>query len=319
MSIEAYRRAEDDLWAFYGCKPDELEISLAGTGTTVRIQVVGEGEPVLLIHGGPNAGTTWAPLVAHLVGFRCLLVDRPGTGLSEDYVVTAAKLPGIGARFVGEVLDGLGIDQAHVVASSFGGHLALRSAAAQPERFDRMVQMAAPAAVPGQVFPPFMKGLRSSVVRGVMNTFPPSRTINRRIMRQIGHGASLDAGRIPDIFFDWYLALGRHTDTMRNDGQMIGAEVLPNVDGLTLTPELLGSVDVPTLFLWGANDGFGGDANARLVTGMMPDAELVMIPEAGHLPWLDAPKLIAERTREFLNRASDVGVEDHDKTTEVPR
>lgn len=146
-----------------------------------------------------------------------------------------------------------------------------------------------------------------------MNTFPPSRMINRRIMRQIGHGVSLDSGRIPDIFFDWYLALGRHTDTMRSDGQMIGAEVLPNVDALTLTPELLGSVHVPTLFLWGADDGFGGEDNAGLVTEMMPDAELIMIPQAGHLPWLDDPELTAERTREFLDRASDVPAEDHDQ------
>jgi pimeloyl-ACP methyl ester carboxylesterase len=300
MNEGKYRIAETTLWRSNGCEPSERFISLHTTGTRVRVQEVGEGEPVLFIHGGPNAGSTWAPLVANLDGFRCLLLDRPGTGLSEPYPVTAGNLDEFGARIVGEVLDGLGIERAHMVASSFGGHLALRSAAARPERFRRMVQMAAPATCPGQIFPSFMKSLESPMARTMMRIMPPSRRINLNIMRQIGHGASLDAGRIPDVFFDWYLALGRYTDTMRNDARMIGAEILPNLDALTLSPSLLGSVTTPTLFLWGADDGFGGEGNAREVAAMMPDADLVMMPEAGHLPWLDDPRFTAARTREFL-------------------
>lgn len=319
MNEEKYRVAEQRLWESVGVEPSETSISLLGTGTTVRVLEVGEGDPVLFIHGGPNAASTWAPLVEHLGDFRCLIVDRPGTGLSQPYAVTADNLPGFGARFVGDVLDGLGVDRAHVVASSFGGHLALRSAAAHPERLYRMVQMAAPAAVPGQVFPPFMNSLKSSLARKVMNILPPSRRINRSIMRQIGHRVSLDAGRIPEVFFDWYLALGRYTDTMRHDGQMIGAEILPNLDSLTLNEELLGSVTTPTLFVWGADDGFGGEDNARLVTAMMPDAELVMMPDAGHLPWLDDPKLTAARTREFLEEPAQPPTVEPKPAMEVER
>lgn len=319
MNTRKYRAAEAMLWDNVGCKPVETHIALAGTNTRVRIQEVGEGEPVLFIHGGPNAGATWAPLVAHLEGYRCLLVDRPGTGLSERFVMSAQGLPEIGARFVGDVLNGLGIDRAHVVASSFGGHLALRSAAAQPERFGRMVQMAAPAVVPGQVFPPFMNSLRSSLVRGLMNAFPPSGKLNRLIMRQMGHGASLDSGRFPEVFFDWYLSLGRDTDTVRNDVRMIGAEILPNLDSLTLTPELLGSVEVPTLFLWGADDGFGGEDNARFVSGMIPHVDLVMIPDVGHLPWLDAPELIAAHTSQYLARSSVGSIERQNQTSGAER
>lgn len=301
MNEEKYRDVERRLWDSVGREPTECRIALSGTGTEVRVQEVGEGEPVLFIHGGPNSGSGWAPMLEHFHGFRCLLVDRPGTGLSEPYPVTAGNLAEFGSRFVGDVLDGLGVGRAHVVASSFGGHLALRSAAARPGRFRRMVQMAAPAAVPGQVLPPFMKLLRFGVVRKAMDLLPPNERANRSILRQIGHGASLDGGRIPRIFFDWYLALGRYTDTMRHDGQMIGGEIVPNLDSLTLPEELLSSVRTPTLFLWGADDGFGGEANARRVTGLMPDAGLVMMPDAGHLPWLDDPSFVAGATADFFS------------------
>lgn len=310
MDEARYREAERLLWEHAGVSPSEVLVDLPRIGSTVRVQSVGEGDPVLFIHGGPNAGSTWAPMVPHLSGFSCLLVDRPGTGLSEPVHVTADNIAEFGSRFIGDVLDGLGRARADVVASSFGGHLALRSAAAEPQRLGRMVQMAAPAAVPGQVFPPFMKALGFRAVRGVINALPPSRRVNAAILRQIGHGASLDSGRIPPEFMEWYLALGRHTDTMRNDGRIIGEEFLPKIESVTLTEDLLSSVSTPTLFLWGADDGFGGEHNARYVTGLLPEAELVMMPDCGHLPWLDLPVFSARATEQFLRSGSVVEMTD---------
>jgi 2-hydroxy-6-oxonona-2,4-dienedioate hydrolase len=298
--VTAYRDAEAAFWATTGREPTaEHHVRLPTTGTTVRVQEVGEGPPVVFLHGGPNAGSTWIPLVERLDGLRCLLVDRPGTGLSAPYPITASNLPRIGARFVPEILDGLGIARAHVVGSSFGGHLALRSAAAHPDRFVRMVQMAAPALIPGDSIPPFMRLLARPTVRRIMNALPPNERGARAIFRQIGHGASLDAGRIPQALFDWYLALQRHTDTMRNDGEMIG-NAMPQWDEIRLTDELLARVAVPTLFWWGANDTFGGEAVARHLVEVMPDAHLRMVPDAGHLPWLDDPAGAAAATAAFL-------------------
>lgn len=299
MDEARFREAEQRLWGAVGRTPRERRFILAATGTEVRVQEVGEGDPVLFIHGGPNCGSTWAPMLRQFDGFRCLLVDRPGTGLSEPYPVTASNLASFGAGFVPGVLDGLEISRAHVVASSFGGHLALRSAAAHPHRFLHMVQMAAPAMVPGAVYPPFMKLMTSSFVRRVINLFPPTHYVNRSIFRQIGHGQSLDADVIPQVFLDWYVAVGRYTDTLRNDGNMIGS-IVPAGELVTLSEALLASVTTPTLFLWGSDDGFGGEDNARFVSEFLPNSHLVMIPDAGHLPWLDDPDFVAHRTAVFL-------------------
>jgi pimeloyl-ACP methyl ester carboxylesterase len=300
VDLAAYRDAEATLWSSFGCRPSaEHHVRLAATGTNVRVQEVGEGPPVLFLHGGPNAGSTWAPLVAHLDGLRCLLVDRPGTGLSAPYPITVSNLPRIGARFVTELLDGLGIGRAHVVASSIGGHLALRSAAAHPDRFLRMVQMAAPALVPGDRVPPFLRLMARRNFRRVVNALPLNERAGRAILRQIGHGASLDAGRIPPAFVTWYVAVQRHTDTMRNDGEMFG-NVFPQWSGSRLTDDLLARATVPTLFWWGADDTFGGERVARHLVEVMPDAQLTMVPDAGHLPWLDDPAAAAAATTTFL-------------------
>jgi 2-hydroxy-6-oxonona-2,4-dienedioate hydrolase len=301
MNETRYREAEQRLWRSVNLQPTERRVRLATTGTLVRVQEVGDGDPIIFIHGGPNSGSTWAPLLEHVSGFRCLLVDRPGTGLSDPYPITAENLPAFGATFVADLLDGLGLERAHVVASSFGGHLALRSAAARPERFHRMVQMACPALSPGEQPPPFLRMLEVELFRRLLSVLPPNQRANRMLMRQIGHGASLDAGRIPENFLDWYLALQRHTDTNYHDGEMI-ARMFSHRSSLTLADDLLAAVDVPTLFLWGEDDTFGGADVARSIVARMPNARLTMIPSSGHLPWLDDTSGIAVATVSFLER-----------------
>lgn len=82
VDVVAYRRAEAAYWAAVGVAPQEEWLEV-GSGGRLRVQVVGEGPPVLFLHGVNTSGTVWAPLAARLPGFRCLLVDRPGCGLSD--------------------------------------------------------------------------------------------------------------------------------------------------------------------------------------------------------------------------------------------
>ena len=165
-----------------------------------------------------------------------------------------------------------------------------------------MVQMACPAFAPGMIVPGFMKGLTLRPVRWLMNALPPSERVGKGMLRQIGHGASIDAGRIPQEFFDWYLALQRHTDTMRNESETIGrsGSLRGFPPELTIPDEILAAVTTPTLFLWGEDDTFGGRDVAEHVVGLMPDARLEMRPDSGHLPWLDDPARIGKETASFL-------------------
>ena len=74
-------------------------------------------------------------------------------------------------------------------------------------------------------------------------------------------------------------------------------------DELTLSAESIRSVQTPTLFLWGEDDAFGGRDVADHMVELMPNAELEMLPESGHLPWLDNPDGIGRKAASFLSRA----------------
>jgi pimeloyl-ACP methyl ester carboxylesterase len=66
-----------------------------------------------------------------------------------------------------------------------------------------------------------------------------------------------------------------------------------------LRPEL-SKLRAPTLFLWGDHDPFGTPSLGREMAAMMPDARVVEVSDAGHLPWLDQPDFCAEQTAAFL-------------------
>jgi 2-hydroxy-6-oxo-octa-2,4-dienoate hydrolase len=301
-----YRQAERELWNAVGVKPDERSVHLEHLGADIRVQEVGDGPPVLFLHGAPNAGSTWAVLAAQLPGFRLLLADRPGAGLSSPLArpVTLASVPGFADRFAVDLLDALGVERADVVASSFGGYLALRAAARHPERFGRMVQLGCPAFVPGMRTPAMLRAL-ASPMRHLICRLPADPRGATMALRQIGHGHALAAGTIPPALLAWNVAMQGHTATMTHDSAMIAQLASPwrgAHPSLTLPPELLGSVRCPTTVIWGADDPFGDVQVGEALVASLADAELHVLPHAGHLPWLDGPGRCADLIRARFDR-----------------
>jgi pimeloyl-ACP methyl ester carboxylesterase len=137
MNEVRYRQAERRLWESLGVTPTEQRVRLTRTNIMVRVQELGHGPAVVLLHGTSNSGASWAPLVARLDGFHCVVLDRPGCGLSDPLATRFADLERLSSfadTLVVDLLDAMGLDRAHLVATSFGGYLALRAAAAHPDR-----------------------------------------------------------------------------------------------------------------------------------------------------------------------------------------
>lgn len=295
--------SERALWDSLGVTPHEHRLHLRALGTTVRVQEVGEGPPVLFIHGGISWGTSWADLASVLApSFRCLLLDRPGTGASdplppplrgpEAIATTAGDL-------VPDVMDALGLPAAHVVATSFGGWFALRGALTSPDRIDRMVMVGWTAGAPTSDLPFGLKAVSSAVVSSVASRLPVNRTAVRSIFRSIGEGAALDGGAVSAEAIDAYVALLNHTDTFRNE-HAAGRLFLAGRGQLTLTADERTRIPTPIHFLWGEVDPFGGPEIARAFVAPFPDASLTLIPNAGHAPWMGDPGSIAGRVADGL-------------------
>jgi pimeloyl-ACP methyl ester carboxylesterase len=108
-------------------------------GTDARIQVVGQGDDVVVLHGLSGSWRWWSPLAGLLERHHRLhLVELPKLGR-----IRAGAL----AQWLGHVLDATGLGPVHVLAHSLGGLLAAELAAQHPERVRRLA-LVAPAGIP---------------------------------------------------------------------------------------------------------------------------------------------------------------------------
>jgi pimeloyl-ACP methyl ester carboxylesterase len=298
---ERYRRAERALWNHYGLDPIERFVELDDPHVRLRVLELGSGEPVLFIPGTPGTGPYWGALVRELKGFRCLLLDRPGWGLSSPIDYSKHEYTSVVAEVICGVLDALAIDRAHLVGHSIGDVWALRTALAHPDRIGRVVLIGGGPVVPEIPAPPFIKVL-ASPLGAIMVRLPQKADRVRSLLRQAGHGASLDAGRIPDEFVEWRVAFHRNTNSMRNERNMVRSLVSRSGwrPGLTLDDAELGAVRQPVLWVYGTADSVGSVETWRRAVSQLAQAELRVVDEAGHLPWLDDPALVGGSLRSFL-------------------
>jgi 2-hydroxy-6-oxonona-2,4-dienedioate hydrolase len=113
---------------------------LAGRLGDTYVVTGGDGTPRrLLIHGGMSEASEWG-LLAGPLGGAIAIADRPGCGLS--YRIDYTRIDDFRAAasaWVGEVMDGVGMEQADLVANSMGAYFAMAYATENPERVRRLV------------------------------------------------------------------------------------------------------------------------------------------------------------------------------------
>lgn len=304
--LDRYREAESRLWGKLGVTPVDRRVTLR-SGGEVRVQEIGEGPPVVFIHGGSIAGTSWCQLVARLDGVRCIVVDRPGCGLSDAIVGGPLQdLAGIEAyadRLLGDLLDALELEQAAIGATSYGGLFAFRGAAAAPERVTKLVEYSWLIGAPSESAPFSARMGSLPGMQALMTRVPMTRRMVKGALRQFGLRKAIDSGAFDDDMLDWAFALLRHTDTLANDirsSPRLFTPIKGQNSEILLTDEVLSKLTMPVLFLWGEDDPNGGAAIAREFAPRLPNAELIIIPGAEHAPWIDDLDTCVSRTQEFL-------------------
>ncbi len=262
---------------------------------------------MVFIHGISIAGSSWYQLAAGLDGVRCILVDRPGCGLSDPIVGgplrDLASVEAYADRLLSDLLDALELESAMVGATSYGGLFAFRGAAAVPERVAKLIEYSWLMGAPTESTPFSARMAGVPGMQALMTRVPMTRGMVKGALRQFGLGRAIDSGAFDDDMLDWAHALMRHTDTLANDARSSPEVVTPikgfNTD-LLLADELLSKLTMPVLFLWGELDPNGGAAVAEAFAPRLPNAELVIVAGAEHAPWIDDPESCVGHTQAFL-------------------
>lgn len=297
--VDAFVRAERAHFDSLGLTVRERFLEPGRLGVRTRVLESGDGQPVLLVHGGGGLGAGWAPLMAHLGGFRLLSVDRPGFGLTGFADPRPVGLRAHALQFLGDVADGLALENFSIIANSMGALWSLWFASEHPDRVSRLALLGTPAAILDTSAPGPMKLLAiPGLNRLMMALEPPSPGQVRRLWQRMGHDPEtvctpemieliVRLERLPDYPTAWLTLL----ETVFRFGQ-----VRP---GIAFDETQLAALRQDVLFVWGSDDPFGSLDAARRATAATPHAKLEVIGK-GHLPWLDEPEACAGAIEAFL-------------------
>jgi 4,5:9,10-diseco-3-hydroxy-5,9,17-trioxoandrosta-1(10),2-diene-4-oate hydrolase len=255
---------------------------------TIHYGDVGEGEPVVLLHGGGPGASAWSnfkgniqPLVE--AGFRVVLIDMPGFGRSSKLSPESNYISFL-ADGVGRTLDQLGIDRARFIGNSMGGQTSIKLAIDRPELVHSQVVIGS-TPVDYSIFVPMpAEGVR--MMAGYYSGTGPSLEKMRAILGTLLYNQSL---LTDDLVKERYEA-------------SIEPELLTMTTPLAIPPQSLRhelhKVTAHTMLVWGAEDRAGALDVGLLMLRAFANADMHIFSKCGH--WAQV-----ERREEFNQLAVD--------------
>lgn len=250
------------------------------TGITVPCLVQGEtsAQPLLLLHAWGESRRSFDRLIPLLNGFRVLAPDLRGHGDAEKAAGGYSLVEQAGE--VAAILDALGLDSAAILGSSSGGYVAQQVAVSHAARVDALVLVGSPLTLAGK--PPFADEVEAL-------TDPVDAAWVRQSLGWIPLNLPVP---------EWFLE-----DRVRDGMKMPATAWKASLEGLyrATPPTDAGSVDAPTLILWGEQDGFLPRRDQEILAARIPDSALTVYPDVGHLVLWECPEFVAEDTRAFLS------------------
>jgi len=281
-----YVTAEARIFGCYGMSPTVYAITLARPNLRLRMVEVGEGEPVVFLHGFGHCVAHWAPLVSQLAGVRSLMLDAPGHGVADAVDFNDVDLRAWYKEMLIGCLDELGIDQARVIGHSQGAMQALWLALDAPDRVRSVVAIGTPAVAFGARLDA-MRFLARPAVGPLLFWLPLPLLAYRNILAGT---MGADAVRAhPDLVRATYLATHRAGYPMTVSSYLRemfrGADAEPRRYALS-DAELRGLTQ-SALVLWGKDDThFQPIEEAIAQTLLLPHSRFELV-SGGHEPWLD--------------------------------
>ncbi len=244
-------------------------------GVAVAYVYVGDGVPIMVLHGWGSQAAAVRPIVDCLGGrWRVCAPDLPGFGASM--VPPEAWSVRDYAAVVRALMEHLDMASAHLIGHSFGGRIAIVLAAESPKLVRRLILVNSA----GVRHPHGWKErLQAAALQGGQRALAATAGAWRTRLR---------AWAAERFGSDDYRAAGRLRPTFLR---------VVNEDLRALLP----AIQAPTLLIWGAEDRETPLAQGQLLAQAIPDARLEVFPGAGHFSYLDQPTEFCALVRSFLS------------------
>jgi proline iminopeptidase len=276
-----------------------VEIDVVIDGLRTHLADIGEGPPVVCVHGGlgsdHHAFRPWFDRLAD--EFRLLMVDLQGNGLSED----PPDWESVGLHTWAAQLDGLrralGYERWVVIGHSFGGIVAQAYAIAHQDDLDGLVIVTS-----GPAVDEFEERWELAQRHG---TPEQAALIESGLLRHMESDAEFERvwGLVAPVYWvdkSWLPQMQRRS-RFSSRAFNKAVEIL---EGLDLRPQLP-SLRVPTLSIGGTEDwSFPPSVGPRVIADLVPGAEYAEFEHSSHFPFVEEGDAFFAVLRDFLRRVT---------------
>jgi 2-hydroxymuconate-semialdehyde hydrolase len=248
----------------------EIGRSVTAAGIRTNLHDVGQGSPILMIHGSGPGVSAWAnwrlsiPVLAQHA--RVIAPDMVGFGFSDRPAGQRYTIENWVAQAVG-VLDALDVERADLVGNSFGGALALALAIRHPQRVRRLVLM-------GSVGVPFAITPGLDAVWG----YEPSLATMRSLLDVFAHDPKLATDELARLRYEASIRPGFH----ESFSAMFPAPRQRWVDAMCSAESDIRALPHETLVLHGREDRVIPLANSLTLSAWIPNSQLHVFGHCGH-------------------------------------
>ncbi len=270
------------LMARWGAPPSRIEAVL---GLPVHLRDEGPRDdpaPVVLLHGTADSLHTWQGWAEALRPTRRVIrYDLPGFGLTgpdpaHDYSMQRQ------VQVLIAVLDRLGVEHVVLGGNSYGGGIAWQAALAHPDRVVALVLVdatgapaadAAAIAIAPRSVPIGFRLARMKWAAPILQRVLPRGVIESSLRNVYGDPSRITPDLV-DRYFDLATRAGNRAALLARFGQR----------GAMASAQPVSAVTQPTLILWGGRDRLIPPAAAERFHAAIPNSQLVMFEDLGHVP-----------------------------------
>jgi pimeloyl-ACP methyl ester carboxylesterase len=264
------------------------QVHYVGTKYRTRVIEAGEGEALVLMHGGGGHAEAYARNLMRLgQRYRAMAIDFVWHGLTSKPPYDGTTIPTYTTQFI-DLLDTLGIERAHLEGESVGGWVGLWLAVHHPDRLGKLIlNTTAGVKLDPVRYPPRPGGRDLMLSRSVeaINDPTPER-IRKRLEWLM---ASPD--RVTDELVDVRRTIYSEPRTKEVLSALFpDAFSTPGKVEYMLSPEQLKTIKAPTLVLWSDhNPGVGPDVG-EYIASLIPGAQFYCMADASHWPQWEHPE-----------------------------
>jgi len=272
---------------------EETSRYIQANGMRLHYHDVGEGSPVICLHGGGPGATGWSNFSGNIEALaaehRLLLIDMPQFGRSEKVIIKDVGRLTYTSMVLQSFMDELGIERCDFIGNSIGAQSIMKLCLDAPNRVRRHVALGNNAAAPLTFFMPRPQ----EGIRMIIDYFHGEGPTLEK-MRKLVHTLVYDSSLVTDELIE-----ERYKCSAEPEMADLWKNHHPPREEIA---SRLREIKAETLLVWGSEDRFSSLDSGLIELKLLQNAELHVFPKCGHWAQVERAKEFNTLALEFLSR-----------------